>query len=168
MGLKLDLACGASKRSGFSGVDIVPLQGVDFVHDLNIIPWPFKDDSVEEAYCSHYVEHVQNLPAFFDELYRVLKPGGKCLVICPYYTSIASMQDPFHVRPISELTFLYYNKTWRQGSKIEHYPIKADFDLTYGFVYYQEWESANEKDKAFAVKHYNNVVSEVQVVMTKR
>ena len=36
------------------------LQGVDFVVDLRQ-PWPWRDGTVEEAFCSHVVEHLTPL-----------------------------------------------------------------------------------------------------------
>jgi hypothetical protein len=62
--VKLDIACGQAKKEGFIGVDIARLPGVDIVHDLEQFPWPFDDNSIEEARCSHYVEHTKDLLNF--------------------------------------------------------------------------------------------------------
>lgn len=165
---KLDIACGQNKQTGFIGVDIAKCEGVDVVHDLNTYPWPFKSNSVDEAFCSHFVEHVGCLMKFMDECYRIMKPGAKLTILAPYYTSMRCWQDPTHVRAISEASFLYYNKDWRVQNKLDHYPIKADFDYTYGYVISQEWASRAEEAKLFAIRHYWNVVSDIQVTMTKR
>lgn len=37
---------------------------------------PLHDNSVDAAFSTDTFEHVQNLPAAFSELYRVLRPGG--------------------------------------------------------------------------------------------
>jgi len=79
-----------------------------------------------------------------------------------------SMQDPTHVRPISEATFLYYNKKWREENLLSHYPITADFDYTFGYMMFPEWASRNEEAKAFAIRHYWNVAADIQVALTKR
>ena len=78
MTLKLDLGCGRHKREGFLGVDSSPDCGADVVHDLNVIPWPFEDASVDEVNCSHFLEHLDGAEriVFMNELYRVMKPGG--------------------------------------------------------------------------------------------
>lgn len=166
--IRLDLACGQSKREGFVGIDVVRAPGVDIVHDLESYPWPLRDGSVSEIHCSHYVEHVQLLHKFMDECHRVLVPGGKMFVACPYYTSMRSMQDPFHVRPISEATFLYYNKAWRDANRLDHYPIRADFDFQYGYVMAPDWATRSEEARQFAIRHYFNVVSDIHVTLTKR
>lgn len=166
--LKLDLACGQNKRAGFTGVDIAKGKGVDIVHNLEKYPWPFKANSVDEVNISHYIEHVHDLVKFMNELYRVMKPGAQCSVVAPYYSSMRAWQDPTHVRAISEASFLYFNKEWRQNNRLDHYKIAADFDFSYGYALNPEWQNRSEESRAFAIQHYINVVSDIQVVLTKR
>jgi len=166
--LKIDLACGQNKKEGFLGVDIAPGEGVDVVHDLNKYPWPFKDNSVTAVNISHYVEHVPDLIKFMNELHRIMKVGGTCEIVAPYYSSMRAWQDPTHVRAISESTFLYFNQDWLKANRLDHYEVTADFDFSYGYVFYPEWVSRSEEARAFAVKHYINVISDIQVLLTKK
>jgi len=57
-GKKLDLACGQSKMPGYIGIDKVKVEGVDYEMDLTSYPWPIESGSVDEVYCSHYIEHI--------------------------------------------------------------------------------------------------------------
>jgi predicted SAM-dependent methyltransferase len=166
--LKLDIACGQNKREGFTGVDIAPGEGVDIVHNLDEYPWPFKANSVTEVNISHYVEHVADLISFMNELWRIMKPGAQCSIVAPYYSSMRAWQDPTHVRAISEASFLYFNQDWLTANKLNHYPIKADFDFSYGYSITPEWQNRNEEARNFAIRHYINVVNDIQVVLTKR
>lgn len=166
--IKLDIACGQNKQPGFVGVDIAPCAGVDVVHDLEQYPWPFDDNSVEEAFCSHYVEHTKCLMKFMNELHRIMVPGGKVTILAPYYTSMRCWQDPTHTRAISEASFLYYNADWRKMNKLDHYPITADFDFSYGYVITSDWASRSEEARLFAIRHYWNVVSDIQVTLNKK
>lgn len=166
--LRLDLACGDNKKEGFYGVDIAKTPSVDKVVDLDKFPWPFKADSVEEIHCSHYIEHTKDIIKFMDECWRILKKGGKMTVIAPYYSSMRCWQDPTHVRAISEASFLYYNKNWREQNKLAHYPIKADFDFVYGYNLSPEWANRSEDARSFAIKHYINVISDIIVTLEKR
>ena len=166
--IKLDIACGQNKQEGFVGVDIAKCKGVDIVHDLEVYPWPFKDESVEEAHVSHYIEHTKDLIKFMNELHRIMVKDGKCTIIAPYYTSMRCWQDPTHVNAISEASFLYYNQEWLKTNKLDHYPITADFDFSYGYNLSQEWANRSEEAKIFAIKHYNNVVMDIVVTLTKR
>lgn len=165
---KLDIACGKVKKEGFYGVDIAKCEGVDLVHDLEKYPWPFKDNSVDEAFCSHYIEHTKDIISFMEECYRIMKPGAKMEVIAPYYTSIRCWQDPTHTRAISEATFLYYNKKWMNDNKLDHYGIECDFDYTFGYNIDNEWANRSQEAKMFAIKHYWNVVSDIVVTLTKK
>jgi SAM-dependent methyltransferase len=165
---KLDIACGQNKVPGFYGVDIAKTDVVDLVHDLENFPWPFPDNSVDEAVCNHYIEHTKDLIKFMDEIYRILKPGAKILIRAPYYNSMRAWQDPTHTRAISEATFLYYNKDWRMTNKLDHYPIKSDFDYSFGYDFTPDWAMRAEEARAFAVRHYTNVVSDIQAILAKK
>lgn len=166
--MKLDLACGQRKREGFLGVDRLQLDGVDIVHDLDVFPWPWEDDSVEEINCMHYLEHVPDLIPFMDECYRILAPGGTMFVIAPYYASVRATQDPTHKRAISEMSFMYFNKGWRDTNLLDHYQITCDFDFTYGYQFVPAWQNRSEEARAFALAHYMNVVLDIHVTLTKR
>jgi hypothetical protein len=186
--LKLSLACGDNKPDGFKGVDIVKTKSSDYVFDLLQFPWKqIKTSSVDEIECSNFVEHIPHGDSrhdpffkFFDEIYRVLKPAefdpknpniptkGFVTITCPYYSSIRAWQDPTHQRAISEASFLYLNKQWRIDNKLDHYPVKCDFDFTYGYSVGPEWQTRSEEARVFAIQHYINVVSDIQVVLTKR
>lgn len=166
--LRLDLACGDRKEPGFVGVDNIKTSAVDVLHDLEVYPWPFDDDSVDEIRCIHYIEHVKDIMKFVDEMYRVMKVGSQALLFAPYYSSVRAWQDPTHIRPISEFSFLYYNKAWRISNKLDHYPIKSDFDFTYGYALHPEWVNRSEDAQQFAIKFYINVIQDIQVVLTKR
>lgn len=165
---RLDIACGDNKTSGFFGVDIAKTKDVDVVYDLEKFPWPFPDNSVDEVVCNHYIEHTKDLIAFMNELYRVMAPGATAIIRAPYYNSMRAWQDPTHTRAISEATFLYYNKSWREANKLDHYPIKCDFDFSYGYDFTPDWAMRSEESKAFAIRHYTNVVTDIQVVLRKK
>lgn len=166
--IRLDIACGARKKEGFTGIDKIKLPGVDIVWDLEKFPYPFDDNSIDEVWCSHYIEHTSDMIAFMEELYRIMKPGSKAMIIAPYYASIRCWQDPTHKRAISECSFLYFSKDWRNSQKLDHYGIKSDFDFVYGYAIKPEWANRNEEARNFAIKHYINVVDDIQVTLTKK
>lgn len=174
--IKLDIACGQTKREGFVGIDIAKCAGVDIVHDLTKYPWPIKDNSVEEAFCSHYIEHIPTIEiggkdafcCFMDELYRILAPGAKASLIAPYYNSMRCWQDPTHRRAISDATFYYVSKQWREMNKLDHYKLNCDFEAVWGYDFEPEWVNRNEESRAFAIKHYMNVIRDIHVTLTKK
>ena len=162
---RLDIGCGTNKREGFIGIDIAG--NADIIHDLDIYPWPIEDNSIDEINCSHYLEHSKEIMKFMDECYRIMKPGAQMIIVSPYYSSVRAFQDPTHINAISEMTFLYYNKKWREDNKLSHYPISCNFNYGYGYSFHPNWQVRSEEARNFALIHYINVVTDIQVVMTK-
>jgi len=106
---------------------------------------------------------------FMEEVYRILKPNGKIRIIAPYYTSMRAIQDPTHVRSIGEVTFMYFNKDWRELNKLQHYTTSScDFGFVYGYNMQQDFVNKHEAQRNFAVKHYWNVVDDIDVTLTKK
>ncbi len=167
--MKLDIACGDNKREGFTGVDKYKTDSVDIVHDLTVYPWPFEDNSVDEVHCSHYIEHVVDLCAFYQELHRIMKPGAQATLIAPYGKNNRAWQDPTHVRAIVEESFFYLDKNFREMNRLTHYLADVDFEYT---VIYSGidpyWLNKSEEARAFAIRHYWNVVQDIQAVIKKR
>lgn len=172
-GLKLDLGCGDRKQEGFFGVDKFKTPSTDKVVDLMKFPWPWTDGSVSEVYSSHFFEHVPGRlrPKFMDELYRVLKKGGKATIVVPYGGNNRAVQDFTHEwPPVVAESFLYFNKKWRTENKLTHgdYAMKCDFDFGYGFALSTDWAARSQDAQTFAMQHYVNVASDIQVTLTKR
>ncbi len=175
--VKLDLGGGQSPKEGFTNVDIY--DGADVVHDLFTFPYPFEDGSVDEIYCSHFIEHIpmeyvtingkpkDMLFAFWDECYRILKPAGKMHLVFPNCTSIRAFQDPTHRRFIPETTAYYLNKGWRQINKLDHYNAECDFDVNVGHADSGTLTGRNEDYKRFAKLHHWNVVDDLHFICTK-
>jgi hypothetical protein len=119
--LKLDFCCGSNKREGFKGVDSIAFPNVDFLVDLAKTKlWPWQDNSVAEAHCSHGLEHFDQLERihFLNELYRVLVPGGKCQIITPWWASGRAYGDPTHKwAPVSGFYWNYLKRDWRIGAE---------------------------------------------------
>lgn len=177
--IKLDLACGSSKREdGYIGVDISEDTTADIIWDLNQYPWPFEDNSIDEIYCSNYVEHIphdiQNgskldgLIQFMNECYRILKPDGKMTILAPYYTSMRAYGDPTHVRFICDFTFYYYNKEWRDSNKLSHYGITTDFDAIINYHVNDEMALRSETVRNKAFQEDWNAIDDIMVELTKR
>lgn len=153
--VKLDLACGNNPREGFAGVDFYAPTAAHKI-DLFKFPFPWADNSVDEIHCSHFVEHLPArdvelrdlrapasvdptntsytkfigqdfLFAFFDECWRILKPGAAMLVIVPSGRSDRAYQDPTHRRFIVAETFGYLDKRLREAMGLGHYNVRCDF-----------------------------------------
>ena len=179
--LKYDLGCGnnlGGGQKGFIGIDITKKgTKADIEYDLLKFPWLFaKDDSVDEIFCSHFIEHIPHgngsqdpFFEFFNETYRILKPNAIARFVTPYYTSIRATQDPSHQRSISEATYLYFMKDWRKQNGLEHYPIKCNFQIIQvgPAGLYPDWEGRPQEAVQYAMAHYWNVALDIMAILKK-
>lgn len=105
----LDLGCRKNKHyiSGAKviGVDIDPESDADVIHDLNVIPWPFKDNEFDMVICQDILEHLEDLPKVMLEIRRVCKNEGIVKVRTPHYSSYYSYNDPTHKQHLGYYAF---------------------------------------------------------------
>ena len=75
---------GIEKKEGWSILNIQKKEGVDFVGDISNLS-QFKDNSVNEIYASHVLEHVpqKKIKITLQGINRILIPGGKFYVSVP-------------------------------------------------------------------------------------
>lgn len=145
--VRLDLACGKSLRAGFEGVDLYAENAKHRI-DLQKFPFPFADNSVDELFSSHFLEHLPAreveerdlyaearervsmrerflgkdfLYAFMDECYRILKPAGTIYIVVPNVRADGGFQDPTHRRFFNQNTFRYFNRALREQMGADHY-----------------------------------------------
>ena len=169
--LKLNLACGKTRLDGCVNVDIIRREAVDKVCDLTSAPWPWKSNSVAEIFCTYFFNYLDGYERnkLMDECWRVLKPEGTLQIKVPHWSSMRSTCDPFYKwPPISEVSFMVYNKEWRERNEQDHYPIKCDFDYSYGYGLDPALNTRSDDYKQTAVKHYNNAVLDLLVTLKKR
>lgn len=177
--LRLDLGCGTNKKDGFLGVDIEAFPGVDQVVDLRKIPWPWKDASVEEIHCSHFLEHLTGPERidFFNELYRVMTVGAKAMFITPHWSSGRAYGDVTHQwPPVVEMFWYYLSKLWREGNpKVDppqlpnapHVGLRCNFEVTWGYILANPWPQRSQETQAFALNHYREVAQDMVATATK-
>jgi predicted SAM-dependent methyltransferase len=104
----LDLGCGLNKQPEAIGVDNVLLEGVDIVHDLNIFPYPFKSNSMDEIYLNDVLEHLDDIIKVMGECHRILKSGGILHVRVVHWSHRYSYSDPQHKHYFSEIIWEFF------------------------------------------------------------
>lgn len=163
---ELLIGCGNSRKKliGFEGLpqewenlttlDIDPNAGADVVHDLDVLPYPFEDNTFDEIHAYEVLEHCGTqgdwrfFLAQFSEFWRILKPDGFLIGTCPMWDSPWAWADPGHRRVISRhsLVFLsqaeYADQVGRTHMADYRSVYSADFetmatkdnDANWGFV----------------------------------
>jgi|TARA_B100001971_G_scaffold205380_1_gene222768 SAM-dependent methyltransferase len=84
---KLNIGCGRDIKEGYINLDKAKISGVDVVHDLDVYPWPFEDNSFDEVYGRDVIEHFKDLFKAMDEINRICKDGAVVRLIVPYWHS---------------------------------------------------------------------------------
>jgi len=79
-----------------------------------------------------------------------------------------AVQDPTHVRGISEALFSYFNKEARESGDLGHYPINTDFKVErVTYVYNAAYITRSDEAREWARLHNWNVVDDIEVVLRK-
>jgi hypothetical protein len=199
--IRLDLGCGPHKREGFIGVDSIAFPGVDVV--LNVVDpiyapiptgtdlwfesaferkiigyksWPWAENSVEEAHASHFLEHLQKKERwhFFNELYRVLKPGAKVTIITPDWCSQRAYGDMTHEWPaVAGFFWFYLSKEWRAVNAPHNDAqrvkggLSCNFGATWGPTLHPDLVNRNQEYQQHAINFWKEASQDMVCTLTK-
>lgn len=111
--MKLQLGAGNRPRQGYINNDIIKLPGIQIVHDLNVLPWPWQDGQFEEILATAIFEHLWlTLGRSIQECWRILKPNGLLVTKVPDHNSTTIADDPQHIhRGWSKRAFEFFDPT---------------------------------------------------------
>ena len=182
--MRLNLGCGDVHMNGYLNVDKEVECLPDKIQDLEVLPWDFKDDSVDQIILSHVLEHLGQTSQIYlliiKELYRICKTGAKIAVTVPHPRHDDFLTDPTHVRPILPGQFYMYskrhNKEWREQG-VANTPLAdyLDVDFEVGDVTWvldNKWLQRLQNGKitsaelAEKAEHECNIIKEVQIQLT--
>lgn len=158
---RIEIGCGNAKREGFFGIDVAQGSSADLIHNVESLPLPFPDNSVDYIYSSHSLEHMHEFPFVFRELFRVCKHGATMELWTPYGKSDDGLLFGHHTF-FSEASFKHicfeydrfylgdafgfldwkkteYNLTLGVKEKLDQMGIPLDFALDHMFNICQEW-----------------------------
>ncbi len=92
----------------FDGVNLV----CDFAKKI-----PLKDGTVDAVLCSNVFEHLPDPQNCFDEIHRILKPDGECLILVPFFIKLHQEPFDFH-RYTKHALKLYAERSRFAGTRI--------------------------------------------------
>lgn len=85
---------GVEPKAGWKIVNVQQGPHVDYLGDIETVAQNFADDSVDQIYASHILEHLgydRALPETLKHLARVLKPGGEFFIAVPDLAALAKL-----------------------------------------------------------------------------
>jgi len=180
--IKLNLGCGEDKKPDYINID--KFGSPDLKHDLETFPWPWDDNSVNKIILKHVLEHLGESTDIFiniiKELYRICEHDAKIEIIVPHPRHDDFIDDPTHVRAVTPSSLSLYSKTknkeWIKNG-CSNSPLGIYLDVDFEIIKVNQiidpvWsEIFKDKDDMFisqAVKRYNNVVREIQMLLKVR
>ncbi len=81
LGIKLNLGSNTHSIDGYTDVDIYPYPNVEVQTDVTRLP--FENETIDEIYAGHVLEHLERPTDFFIECHRVLVSRGLLAVVVP-------------------------------------------------------------------------------------
>ena len=128
----LDLGCGSNPHNPYNadqlfGCDLKHPESVHNVYfvdfktaDLAFEEIPFQDEMFDSISAINFLEHIPRQVAYghlqtrnsfielMNEIYRVLKPGGRFFAVSPVYPHSDAFTDPTHVNFITRFSHRYF------------------------------------------------------------
>jgi GT2 family glycosyltransferase/predicted SAM-dependent methyltransferase len=107
--VRLNLGCGFKKLEGYTNIDLREECNPDLQTDISK-GLPFDDNSVDEIKAMDFLEHIPIgavIPTL-EEIFRVLKPGGRLEHLTPSTDGRGAFQDPNHQSFWNENSWLYF------------------------------------------------------------
>ena len=104
---------------------------IDVAHDLNVLPWPWPDNSWDQIVARAVFEHLKlNLVETFNECWRILRPEGLLVVKVPHWQSDVSYRDPTHYWQFSPYALHVFDPD-------------TEYGRDYGFYTTRRWKLVN-------------------------
>lgn len=165
--VKLNVGCGKALQEGFEGLDIIDF-GQKYKCDARK-KLPFKDDEVSAVYTRNFVPILTKpeRSKFFNELYRILKPGGTVTLVVPAWNSAGGYGHPHFKEEIKEEYFYFLNKAWREANAPEVVELTCNFDPTWGYNMHPSIVTRNQEYQQFALSNYCNSALEIMITLKK-
>jgi predicted SAM-dependent methyltransferase len=93
MALKLNIGCGDLKIDNYTNIDIRDSIHADIIIDLEKIPYPYDNDTVDEILANDIIEHFshKDIEDIVKEWHRILKPDSTLIIKTPDFENIINI-----------------------------------------------------------------------------
>lgn len=158
-------------------MDFYPAAPGVFVTDLNVKPWPWADNTVEEVLLHNALEHLPDTISVMRELYRVCANEALVHIAVPHPRSDDFINDPTHCSPITiGMMHLFSKKMCAATKNDANNPLavihNVDFEVVRDcYVVETKWmervgrKEITEADLRDAIFTCNNVVKQIEMTL---
>lgn len=181
--MRLNLGCGVKKIKNFLNVDSDPIMNPDQLVDLNVFPWPWKDNTFDHIHASHVLEHLGTTSDDFikviKEMIRISNTSAIWEIALPHWRCDIALDDPYHQRLITVQTFQQFNRRLAL-EKMQTIGQQMMLGFEHGidievcdvqFEYLPHWKEKvrrgeiTEDELTHALNTYNNVALEMRLLI---
>lgn len=114
--------------------------------NLDVTEMNIPDNQYDVLICNHVLEHVDNVDKAFSEIKRVLKPGGRAILMVPINPDVDTFEDPSVTDPEErKRLFGQYDHVRQFGRDYADVLSKAGFKVTADRLYYELPDEKREK-----------------------
>jgi hypothetical protein len=180
---RINLGCGTKKIDNFINVDKSTFVNPDEVVDLNVTPWPWKDNEYSHIFAKDILEHLGNTGEDFiniiKEMYRISDNGAIWEIQTPHWRSDTAISDPTHKRSLTIAMFDLFNKRLalertKNGSTesmlafdedIDIEVCDSNFEFTEPFKDRISKNTISEEELTYSLNHLNNVALATRILI---
>ena len=103
--MKLHLGCGEEYKNGWVNLDMRGNVKSDINHDLEVFPYPFKDNTFNIIYGKHIIEHLADPVRVLKELVRISKRNAIITLSVSHAYAYSDVSDIQHKSHYTENSF---------------------------------------------------------------
>jgi hypothetical protein len=180
---RLNLGSGQTNLDGYLNVDISDFSNPDQRVDLNVTPWPWKDNEFGHIVAKDVLEHLGDNNDHFiqilKEMYRVSDNAAVWEIQVPHWRCDIALDDPSHKRLITMGTFMLFNQKKNFDRMVENQSdsllaFEHEIDLEVcdvQFEYLPHWEQRvksgeiSEEELNYALNTFNNVALSMKLLI---
>src|SRR3989338_2529553 len=105
--MKLNLGCGNDLKVGYKNLDLYN-KTADVIHDLDKLPYPFKDNTFEEILAYNVLEHLLDPYKVLLELHRISKNKTIIKIVVPHFSVGNAWGNIQHKQAFNTFAFEQY------------------------------------------------------------
>jgi len=180
---RINLGSGQNKLEGFVNVDWDDTVFANQKVDLNLLPWPWKDNEYDHVVAKNVLQYLGNTNKEFaeivKELYRISNNGAIWEISFPHWRSDAALDDLNSKHLVTLGMFDVFNRktTIEKIACNEDCPLisfDSEIDVEIADVRFEyitsyqdkiKQNSISEDELIFALNHFNNVASSARVLI---